>query len=480
MRTLLQALLLFAALPAGAEQLPFRLDYQGRLLDSSGVPREGTALLNFRLYGAPSGGSALWSETHDPVPLVNGFFAVQLGSYTALNAGLFAGASAYLEVDVDPAGAEGLETLWPRRLLAMAPWAHTASSLVSSSSLRVMADASTATFASNGDLLLSYGLEAGTGTFTGSVTASSGSFTASGAGQYSLQASSGLRSAAGTVLAEGGGGVRATYGVRSTTAVFYGTGDAVYSLSASSGILVSAGTLWIEGGGGVLARYGVSAATGVFTGAGSGGYGVDASSGVRVALGSLQVGASPSRTLSDRNSDGSLLISSNAVVGGSVSARNFDWVFLGSATVETPATNFTVNIRGEDYLFLYLQIVVSGVSASCIVQLRFNGDSGANYSSQISDDAGFRTNRTSQTALHLQEAGDSYQGFFNVVLNNNPSTGNNLYWNGGRGSAISVASHFYNGGGYWASTGWTTSITVLNDSAAEFSTDTSIRVFGMR
>lgn len=39
----------------------------------------------FRIYGAASGGSSLWSETHSSVSASSGRFSVILGSVTALN-----------------------------------------------------------------------------------------------------------------------------------------------------------------------------------------------------------------------------------------------------------------------------------------------------------------------------------------------------------------------------------------------------------
>lgn len=481
MRTLLSAVLALLTAAAAAEP-PLRMDYQGRLHDSAGFPREGAVLLNFRLYSAPSGGSALWSETHDPVPLDNGFFAVQLGAITALHPGLFAGASAYLEVDVDPAGAEPLETLWPRRLLAMTPWAFTASQLVSSSTLRVLADANASSFGQNGCLLLPYGLEAGTGTFSGSVTASSATFTLLSASQPGVFASSGARVAGGTLLVEGGGGVLARYGVVTATAVLTSAEEDAYSLVTASGARSAAGTVWALGGGGVLARYGVVAATASFTAEESGAFGVDASSGVRVDAGSLQPGLSAARTLSDRALDGSLFISSNAVFGGSVAARNFDFVFLASATIESPAATMSAEFESEGFQLLYVQLLLAGVADTCIPQLQFNGDTGADYSSNISDNGGGATSRRSADRIWLQGTGSAYQGFFNLLINNNPNTTTNVYINGGRGNSVTSAPNFHSGGGLWSNptTSWLTRIDVLNDAGVNYSSDSSFRVFGIR
>ncbi|MBI3288592.1 MAG: hypothetical protein HYZ74_03635, partial [Elusimicrobia bacterium] len=94
---------------------------------------------------------------------------------------------------------------------------------------------------------ITYGLSAGSGSFTTGVTAVSGSFTGltagsgtftdSGSTQYSVMTASGIK-----VLA---GGVRAAFfegnDVRASSAVLTASGDQVYSLVTSSGINVLAG-----------------------------------------------------------------------------------------------------------------------------------------------------------------------------------------------------------------------------------------------
>lgn len=231
------ALLALSAAPAGASNLPLRVSFQGRLTDpATNNPRSGAYDMTFRLYSVPSGGTALYTETQLQVPVNNGIFSTQLGSITALSPDLFANASSYLGITVSPDATE----MTPRQRLAMAPYAFTAAQLVGDSAARVQVGTSYSTFTAAGGLNLSgalaaasasltqkltasdvaaaYGVSGATATFSAGLTASSGTFTATGASQYSVRTSSGIFLAAGTLEADGSGGVSAPAGVSASTA----------------------------------------------------------------------------------------------------------------------------------------------------------------------------------------------------------------------------------------------------------------------
>lgn len=72
---LLLVLCLGALLPAAAQPM----NYQGRLTDSLGGPREGQATLTFSLWTAPSEGDQVWGDFLVNVDLIDGRFAVKLG-----------------------------------------------------------------------------------------------------------------------------------------------------------------------------------------------------------------------------------------------------------------------------------------------------------------------------------------------------------------------------------------------------------------
>ena len=73
--------------------------YQGRLADTAGVPLTGSYAMTFALYTAPTGGSALWSESRT-VEATDGVFSVMLGEVTPVPASIAANTSLYLGVTV--------------------------------------------------------------------------------------------------------------------------------------------------------------------------------------------------------------------------------------------------------------------------------------------------------------------------------------------------------------------------------------------
>ncbi len=104
--------------------VPPTVGYQGRLTDASGHPIDATVSVTFAVYGAPTGGTPLWTETQS-VAFANGYFAVQLGATTPLGT-TFAGAPRYLGVAV---GADPEMT--PRATIGSVPYALAAASALS-------------------------------------------------------------------------------------------------------------------------------------------------------------------------------------------------------------------------------------------------------------------------------------------------------------------------------------------------------------
>lgn len=100
---------------------PGLISYQGRLTDSAGLPLNGNYSLTFSIYGSVAGGVPLWTETQNPVVVVEGLFNVLLGSVSPLNESLFSGASRYIGVQVN-GGAE----LAPRRQIVTVAYAFAA------------------------------------------------------------------------------------------------------------------------------------------------------------------------------------------------------------------------------------------------------------------------------------------------------------------------------------------------------------------
>ncbi len=122
---ILSALLL---LPLLAVAAPSYINYQGRLVDTTGNPLTGAQSIVFKLYSVPSGGTALWTETQSVTP-DNGIFSVSLGGVTQLPASTFLADTLYLGVTI---GADA--EMSPRTRLLSAPYALYSGNLGSSGS----------------------------------------------------------------------------------------------------------------------------------------------------------------------------------------------------------------------------------------------------------------------------------------------------------------------------------------------------------
>ncbi|MCA9875112.1 MAG: hypothetical protein KDE48_09500 [Anaerolineales bacterium] len=99
---------------------PNLISYQGYLTDDSGQPINGAPDLEFGIYAALTGGSPLWSELQLNVPVNEGYFTVQLGSFTPIDADLFSDPDRYLQVSVNSGG--GFVDL-PRQPFTAVPYA---------------------------------------------------------------------------------------------------------------------------------------------------------------------------------------------------------------------------------------------------------------------------------------------------------------------------------------------------------------------
>ena len=118
------ALLGGVALPLRAQST---LTYQGQLFGANGAV-DATYDMAFRLYDMPEGGEALWSESFENIPVVDGIFVVELGNQMALGAVARATHPLYLGIALG-----GRDEMSPRMLVGTAlraQWAAHALSLI--------------------------------------------------------------------------------------------------------------------------------------------------------------------------------------------------------------------------------------------------------------------------------------------------------------------------------------------------------------
>ena len=134
-----------------------QMNYQAKLTDANGVAvSDGTYNIEFKLYAASSGGSALWTETRtttDRVQVTNGLFSVMLGSVTSLTSVDF-NQTLYLSVNI---GGTAATPSWdgemtPRKSLGTVPAAFMAQGLEAVNPITVSSSSTTtlATFTQSG------------------------------------------------------------------------------------------------------------------------------------------------------------------------------------------------------------------------------------------------------------------------------------------------------------------------------------------
>jgi len=100
-----------------AQLAPNLVDYQGRLLESTGEPVDTMVSLEFGIYEDSLNGSLLWSETHNAIEVSDGLFQVQLGSHNPLPEELFNEENRWLGISVNSDS-----EMSPRTRIASAPY----------------------------------------------------------------------------------------------------------------------------------------------------------------------------------------------------------------------------------------------------------------------------------------------------------------------------------------------------------------------
>ncbi len=97
-----RSLALIAALVVSstAFAVPTQVTHQGRLFDALGVPMSGPVAVEFAIFDTPSGGSAIWSESHTP-NFDEGYYSVELGLTSDLDDAIFDTDDVYISIAVN-------------------------------------------------------------------------------------------------------------------------------------------------------------------------------------------------------------------------------------------------------------------------------------------------------------------------------------------------------------------------------------------
>ncbi len=98
--------------------IPHKINYQGYITDSAGIPLDGSYKFDFGLYDMETGGNLLWSESQETVSVDQGIFHILLGANFPIE--LDFDGTYWLEISVDE------ENLFPRQLLTSVGQAYQA------------------------------------------------------------------------------------------------------------------------------------------------------------------------------------------------------------------------------------------------------------------------------------------------------------------------------------------------------------------
>lgn len=115
MRTI--PILAMALATSASAAVPSLIHYQGRLLDTNGVPVNGTPLMAVALHTNATSGASLYVQSVGAVTVQNGMFEFQFGTNTHAFADVLTNAACWLELTVDGSA------LTPRQRLIAVPYA---------------------------------------------------------------------------------------------------------------------------------------------------------------------------------------------------------------------------------------------------------------------------------------------------------------------------------------------------------------------
>lgn len=162
------------------------------------------------------------------------------------------------------------------------------------------------------------------------------------------------------------------------------------------------------------------------------------------------------------------------------SATQSDWAQLGEGYIATSAA-VAVGVSGlSPRSRLLIQTQISTSTSAGSIQMRFNGDSGANYGIRFSENNAAQTTRNAQ-GQHSFFGGGNVGQFLTLTVDNGTSTAKFMRIAGGTLAAVPEnAPTTYEGSGSWAST--TTQITQIDlfITSGQMATGTRITVYGSR
>ena len=117
-KLIITAIIFLALSLSASAEIPYYINYQGKLTDSGGNPVNGTVDIQFAIFDDSLASSKLWKENHSDVEVVEGLFSVRLGTSSSLDQVIFDGTVRWLGMSV-----EGGDLMLPLTPIVSAPYA---------------------------------------------------------------------------------------------------------------------------------------------------------------------------------------------------------------------------------------------------------------------------------------------------------------------------------------------------------------------
>lgn len=155
------------------------------------------------------------------------------------------------------------------------------------------------------------------------------------------------------------------------------------------------------------------------------------------------------------------------------------WFLLGSAILGANASDLTVSgLTAKKYL--RIEVRIAGYSANSTARLRFNDDTGANYSFRRQDNNSATSSGTAQSGISVAQASITGSNFFSADIRNLATQAKTVVLEGMSGSeSASVAPTINRVRGVWGNTSsQITSITVNSGGSVNLLAGTEIIVWG--
>jgi hypothetical protein len=154
------------------------------------------------------------------------------------------------------------------------------------------------------------------------------------------------------------------------------------------------------------------------------------------------------------------------------------WTLLGTGSLGANATDLTVTLSSAKK-WLRIELRIAGYTGTAIALLRFNGDTGTNYSFARSDGIAAVTTGTSQNGVPVAQTAIAGTRYSTVTVRNVATQSKVLILEGSSGSESATSAPTINHvRGVWANTTDQITSVTLNGGGVNLKTGTEISIWG--